>query len=379
MPQGESSVQADKGKQSFESQLLQWVQERIASYGLKATDFKVSFNDGKVFGALVHSIDASAINLESLSDDPAHNLNIVFDAALAKLQIPKLLNVEELTSGNPDERSIVLYATLLFHAAAAAGVKEEDSKIKTSLQKAQEEQKVLETEMKALQNEIHDTFESLHAKSLIADGLHEENERLKKLIDYYEHRAKVADSAIRALEKKAEILDQLGGDEDKKLLQNSNANLYVDSNDAGHLVGRANEPGDGSNWYFVPTDEDPNKFHLLQCKSGLFLSLESNGEGSSSRPTLSSELNENSVWKVVDQKGSHGSLLQNNATGEFLQLSPDGSVSVTDSLNENCLSVKSKSDYDKQKQLQRFFFCLLEEEFFSSFLFLGKALCLPLL
>jgi hypothetical protein len=211
----------------------------------------------------------------------------------------------------------------------------------------------LETEMKALQNEIHDTFESLHAKSLIADGLHEENERLKKLIDYYEHRAKVADSAIRALEKKAEILDQLGGDEDKKLLQNSNANLYVDSNDAGHLVGRANEPGDGSNWYFVPTDEDPNKFHLLQCKSGLFLSLESNGEGSSSRPTLSSELNENSVWKVVDQKGSHGSLLQNNATGEFLQLSPDGSVSVTDSLNENCLSVKSKSDYDKQKQLQR--------------------------
>ena len=353
MPQGESSVQADKGKQSFESQLLQWVQERVASYGLKATDFKVSFNDGKIFGALVHSIDSSAINLDSLNDDPTHNLNIVFDAALEKLQIPKLLAVEELTSGNPDERSIVLYATLLFHAAAAAGVKEEDSKIKTSLQKEQEEQKALETEMKALQNEIHDTFESLHAKALVADGLHEENERLKKLIDYYEHRAKVADSAIRALEKKAEILDQLGGDEDKKLLQNPNSNMYVDSNDAGHLVGRPNEPGDGSNWYFVPTDEDPHKFHLLQCKSGLFLSLESNEDGTPSRPSLSSELNEKSVWNVVDQKNAHGAVLQNDKTGEFLQLSPDGSVSVSESFNENCLSVKSKSDYDKQKQLQR--------------------------
>lgn len=43
-------------------------------------------------------------------------LNLIFDVAEKKLGIPKLLEVSDLMSGNPDERSVVLYSSLFYHS-----------------------------------------------------------------------------------------------------------------------------------------------------------------------------------------------------------------------------------------------------------------------
>jgi hypothetical protein len=370
--QNDTPDQAKKGKQSFEDQLLNWIRDRVASYGLTVTDFKTSFNDGMVFGALVHSIDPKFIDLNSLKpDDPHHTLHQVFDSAFNSLNIPKLLSVDDMAMGNSDERSIVLYSTLLFHAAQAAGVKEEDKKIKTNLEREKEEKHELELELKTLQNEILEVQDSLDSQALVSDGFMEENERLKKLIDYYLHRSKVADAAIRGLETKANILDQLSGDADKKIFHSPHLNRCVDVNEKGALVGKQGQPGEGSAWFFVPSESgNGENFNVLHCESGKFLSLEKDKGSKGSKPVLLPDIDGNAEWRMVPSPAnSKDSIVQNVETGEYLRLSPDGTVSLTSNPNDNCLVVQNKSDFEKQHRLQTFDFYFIFL-FFYFFIFL---------
>lgn len=81
------------GKASFETQLLAWVRERVAPYGIEVNDFKKGFNNGMAFGALVHSIDGECVKFEDFSEDkPADNLNTAFDAAVDSFQVGKFIS-----------------------------------------------------------------------------------------------------------------------------------------------------------------------------------------------------------------------------------------------------------------------------------------------
>jgi len=102
-----------------EDDLLNWIREMTEGYeGVNIVNFKQSFNDGLAWAALINRFDNEYLDYDALDrGNPEGTLNKVFDTAEQKLGIPKLFNAKDLTDGSvPDERSMIIYSTLFYHA-----------------------------------------------------------------------------------------------------------------------------------------------------------------------------------------------------------------------------------------------------------------------
>uniref|UniRef100_A0A9J8AGU5 Actinin, alpha 2b n=1 Tax=Cyprinus carpio carpio TaxID=630221 RepID=A0A9J8AGU5_CYPCA len=61
------------------------------------------------------------VNIQNFHDDPLGNLNLAFDIAEKHLDIPKMLDAEDiLNTPKPDERAIMTYVSCFYHAFAGA-------------------------------------------------------------------------------------------------------------------------------------------------------------------------------------------------------------------------------------------------------------------
>lgn len=81
------------------------------------------------FLALVHRFNPEKTKVDynaHTKDNPEHNLSVAFELAEQELGIPKLLDTKEVFEGKVDERSLVLYTSLFFHAFKAAEVSRGD-------------------------------------------------------------------------------------------------------------------------------------------------------------------------------------------------------------------------------------------------------------
>lgn len=113
--EGNKTGGARKGKP--EDDLLKWIGELTQDYDVPVASFKESFNNGMAWAALVDRFDPDFLDFRAVSQMGAEErLNLIFDVAEKKLGIPKLLEVSDLISGNPDERSVVLYSSLFYHS-----------------------------------------------------------------------------------------------------------------------------------------------------------------------------------------------------------------------------------------------------------------------
>lgn len=125
---------SEEGKHA-EDGLLAWIKKTTNGYrDVNITNFRDSFNDGMAFNALIHAFNNDLVDYDSLDKaNAADNLSKAFDIAEQQMGIPKLLEVEDLLSGNPDERSVTLYCSLFFHAftsdEARKRIEEQKSKI----------------------------------------------------------------------------------------------------------------------------------------------------------------------------------------------------------------------------------------------------------
>jgi len=123
---------------SSEQGLLLWVKKSTDGYrDVNIESYKHSFKNGMAFLALVDKFVGSnkeILNYENFSkENPIDNLAAAFDLAEKHVGIPKLLEPSEVSEGNVDERSLVLYVSLYFHAFVAKeqqkGILEEKDKI----------------------------------------------------------------------------------------------------------------------------------------------------------------------------------------------------------------------------------------------------------
>ncbi|XP_014849059.1 PREDICTED: calmin-like [Poecilia mexicana] len=93
--------------------LLHWVQRCTSKYGVDVDDFGASWRSGMAFLALIKSINPDLVDLrESLSKEPKENLHQAFMLAHQCLDVPPLLEPEDVACASPDEQSIITYVSM---------------------------------------------------------------------------------------------------------------------------------------------------------------------------------------------------------------------------------------------------------------------------
>ncbi|KAL9538850.1 hypothetical protein MBANPS3_010634 [Mucor bainieri] len=110
----------EDGKNAKEGLLL-WCQRKTANYhDVDIRDFTYSWTDGLAFCALIHHHHPELIDYHALDRSDRHgNTAIAFEAA-KKLNIPQLLDVEDVCDiSKPDEKSVMTYVAEYFHAFSA--------------------------------------------------------------------------------------------------------------------------------------------------------------------------------------------------------------------------------------------------------------------
>merc|ERR1719499_657395 len=103
--------------------LLLWCQRKTAPYkNVNVQNFHLSWRDGLAFCALIHRHRPDLLDYSKLSkDNPLDNLNLAFDIAEKYLDIPRMLDAEDLlTNEKPDERQIMTYVSCYYHAFQGA-------------------------------------------------------------------------------------------------------------------------------------------------------------------------------------------------------------------------------------------------------------------
>lgn len=103
--------------------LLLWCQRKTAPYkNVNVQNFHLSFKDGLAFCALIHRHRPELLDYNKLSkDNPLYNLNLAFDVAEKYLDIPRMLDAEDMVNSvKPDERSVMTYVSAYYHAFAGA-------------------------------------------------------------------------------------------------------------------------------------------------------------------------------------------------------------------------------------------------------------------
>jgi len=103
--------------------LLLWCQRKTAPYkNVNVQNFHLSWKDGLAFCALIHRHRPELLDYGKLSrDNPLENLNLAFDIAEKYLDIPKMLDAEDMiNSVKPDERSVMAYVSSYYHAFSGA-------------------------------------------------------------------------------------------------------------------------------------------------------------------------------------------------------------------------------------------------------------------
>ncbi|XP_026174781.1 uncharacterized protein clmnb [Mastacembelus armatus] len=93
--------------------LLQWVQRCTSKFGVEVRDFGKSWRSGMAFLAVIKSINPDLVDLrESLSRGPRENIHQAFVIAHQILDIPPLLEPEDVICASPDEQSIITYVSM---------------------------------------------------------------------------------------------------------------------------------------------------------------------------------------------------------------------------------------------------------------------------
>jgi len=195
---------------SSEEGLLLWVQTKTKDYKeCKVPNYKTGFKDGRAFLALCDAYiqDKSNFDYDNLMkmDNNVANLNMAFDTAEKTFGVPKLLDADDVASGQVDERSLILYSSLYFHAFLAKeqqkGYLEEQERLKREMQEMGGSLEERAQKAVVLAQELHDLqqkYQELESSSAEKEkSLTDEINELKEKNLYYEEKINVLKNLLQ--------------------------------------------------------------------------------------------------------------------------------------------------------------------------------------
>lgn len=123
----------DKNKQSGDP-LLEWVQSRVNGKdrypGVAVSNFSANWMDGRVVAALLDSISPKIIDYSKQDlAQPAALWQGALDAAEDVLDVPRLLEADDMVANVPDDKCVKMYVTLIKNAYFANQAAIEDGSL----------------------------------------------------------------------------------------------------------------------------------------------------------------------------------------------------------------------------------------------------------
>ena len=199
---------------SSEEGLLLWVKKQTEGYpNVNITTFKESFKTGYAFLALIDKYKAGLVDYDATCAEnaPAEELlHRAFALAESGMGVPSLLDQAEVANGEVDERGLVLYVSLYFHAFMALSERDklESSKremtsklesVEERLKREQAEKEALENERRALQAQQEELASLLSKKAQNYDELAQQNDALRKALEELNAKFDAQSGELRAL------------------------------------------------------------------------------------------------------------------------------------------------------------------------------------
>ncbi|NXR35709.1 SYNE2 protein, partial [Zosterops hypoxanthus] len=118
----------ERWKVSATKALLLWAKEQCSLHGsVSVTDFKSSWRSGLAFLAIIQTLRPGLVDLEKAkARSNKENLKEAFRIAELELNIPRLLEPEDVDVVNPDEKSIMTYVAQFLQYSKNLPESEED-------------------------------------------------------------------------------------------------------------------------------------------------------------------------------------------------------------------------------------------------------------
>ncbi|NXN32397.1 SYNE2 protein, partial [Nycticryphes semicollaris] len=118
----------ERWKMSATKALLLWAKEQCSLHGfISVTDFKSSWRSGLAFLAIIQTLQPGLVDLEKAKcRSNKENLKEAFRIAELELNIPRLLEPEDVDIMNPDEKSIMTYVAQFLQYSRNLHEPEED-------------------------------------------------------------------------------------------------------------------------------------------------------------------------------------------------------------------------------------------------------------
>ncbi|XP_054828134.1 nesprin-2-like [Eublepharis macularius] len=136
-PAKRSGKVKERWKMSAKKALLLWAKEQCAMHGsISIADFKSSWRNGLAFLAIVHAMRPDLVDMEKAKGrSNKENLKDAFQIAEKELNIPRLLEPEDVDVISPDEKSIMTYVAQFLQHFKSLPVAEEEmqGKVKETL------------------------------------------------------------------------------------------------------------------------------------------------------------------------------------------------------------------------------------------------------